>query len=236
MLAAGVLLLTMLGHFEPILKLLMRDRPDLVVLNEVDFEWLEQLRKLDTGYELFDTPAQGKFGNLLMSRHPIESVEIKTFTARWSPSIIARLDVAGQATVLVATHPSAPMDSTTWENRNQHLQELSRYVGEQSVPVLVTGDLNITMWSPHFDDLLRNSELNETRDNFGIYPTFPASRWGLKLPWPLRIPLDHVLASDEWTVLGCKTGPNVGSDHLPLIVDVELRGPAQPVDALGNEL
>ncbi len=42
------------------------------------------------------------------------------------------------------------------------------------------------------------------------------------------MPLDHVLASEEWAVLGCKTGPNVGSDHLPLIVDVELRTLGQP--------
>src|SRR6056297_223790 len=221
-------------QFEPILELLRRVRPDLVVLNEVDPEWLAQIRNLNTGYEIFDTPAQGKFGTLLMSRHPIKSVEIETFTGRWSPSIVARFDVDGQPAVLIATHPPAPVDSKTWENRNEHLQELARYVDELTDPVLVAGDLNTTMWSPYFDDLLEQTTLYETRRSYGIHPTFPASRWGLDLPWPLQVPLDHVLASEEWAVLGCKNGPNVGPDHLPLIVDVELRTPSQPVDAAGR--
>ncbi len=223
-------------QFEPVLELLRRDRPDLVVLNEVDSAWLKQIRKLKTSFEIFDTPAQEKFGTLLMSRHPIASVLIKTFTDRWSPSIVARLDVDGQTIVLIATHPPAPMDSTTWENRNEHLQELAGYVAELNEPVLVAGDLNVTMWSPHFNDLLEQTTLNEARDSYGINPTFPASRWGLDLPWPLRVPLDHVLASEEWAVLGCKTGPNVGSDHLPLIVDLELRTPTQTADATSHEL
>lgn len=218
-------------QFEPILELLRRDRPDLVVLNEVDPEWLGRIRNLNTGYEIYDTPTQGKFGVLLLSRRPIESVEVETFTGRWSPTIVARLDVDGRPAVLIATHPPAPMDSKTWENRNEHLQALAWYVGGLTDPVLVAGDLNITMWSPHFDDLLEQTGLSETRDGYGVQPTFPASRWGLDLPWPLRVPLDHVLASEEWTVLGCKTGPNVGSDHLPLIVDVALRTLGQPVVA-----
>ena len=147
---------------------------------------------------------------------------------------VLRFDVDGQPTVLVATHPPAPLDSKTWENRNEHLQELARYVDELTDPVLVAGDLNTTMWSPYFDDLLEQTTLYETRRSYGIHPTFPASRWGLDLPWPLQVPLDHVLASEEWAVLGCKNGPNVGSDHLPLIVDVELRTPSQPVDAAGR--
>lgn len=209
-------------QFEPILELLRRDRPDLVVLNEVDPEWLKQIRNLTVGYEIYDTPTQEKYGVLLLSRHPIESVEVETFTARWSPAIVARLEVGGQPAVLIATHSPAPMDSETWENRNEHFQDLGRYVSGLADPVLVAGDLNITMWSPHFDNLLEQTGLLETRNGYGVEPTFPASRWGLDLPWPLRVPLDHVLASEEWAVLSCKTGPHVGSDHLPLIVEVAL--------------
>lgn len=42
------------------------------------------------------------------------------------------------------------------------------------------------------------------------------------------------LANEEWAVLGCRTGPNVGSDHLPLIVDVELRTLTPTVHATGR--
>lgn len=215
-------------QFKPVLELLRRDRPDLVVLNEVDPAWLEQIRGLAAGYEIYDTPTQGEFGVLLLSRRPIESVEIETFTDRWSPSIVARLDVGGQPAVLIATHPPAPLDSETWENRNEHLLELAQYVDGLTDPVLVAGDLNITMWSPHFDELIEQSGLSETRYGYGLHPTFPASRWGLDVPWPLRVPLDHVLATEEWTILGTWAGPNVGSDHLPLLADVALPNRDEP--------
>lgn len=215
-------------QFEPILELLRRDRPDLVVLNEVDPAWLEQIRGLTAGYQIYDTPTQGEFGVLLLSRRPIESVEVKTFTERWSPSIVAILEVQGQPTVLIATHPPAPLDSDTWENRNEHLLALAHYVDELTEPVLVAGDLNITMWSPHFDELLKQSGLSETRYGYGLHPTFPASRWGLDIPWQLRVPLDHVLASEDWAILDTWVGPNVGSDHLPLLVDVALSNRVQP--------
>ena len=97
-----------IGREHALLHVLRRDRPDFVVLNEVDPEWLGRIRNLDTGYEIYDTPTQGKFGVLLLSRHPIESVEVETFTERWSPAIVARLDVDGQPvgrrTALVVFH------------------------------------------------------------------------------------------------------------------------------------
>ncbi len=93
--------------------------------------------------------------------------------------------IGSQPVVLIATHPPALMDSKTWENSNEHLRELARYVRDLSDPVIVAGDLNITIWSLHFDDPLEQSTLYETRDSYGVHPTFPASRWGLDLPWPL---------------------------------------------------
>lgn len=210
-------------EFAPILDLLRREEPDLVVLNEVDPAWLKQIRDLDTGYEIHDTPAQGRFGVLLLARHPIASVEIERFTEQWSPSLIARLEVEGRPAVLIATHAPAPTGSKAWKLRNEHFREIRQYVDDLGDPVLVAGDLNVTMWSPHFDQLLNETGLNETRDGYGVAPTFPASRWGLDLPWALRVPLDHVLASGEWAVLDCWNGPNVGSDHLPLLVDLMLR-------------
>ena len=37
---------------------------------------------------------------------------------------------------------------------------------------------------------------------------------------PLRSPLDQCLTSDEVRVAAIRTGPHVGSDHRPVVVDV----------------
>jgi endonuclease/exonuclease/phosphatase family metal-dependent hydrolase len=41
--------------------------------------------------------------------------------------------------------------------------------------------------------------------------------------WPLALPIDHCLVSEKVEVVDRWMGPDVGSDHYPLVVDVRLR-------------
>jgi endonuclease/exonuclease/phosphatase (EEP) superfamily protein YafD len=53
----------------------------------------------------------------------------------------------------------------------------------------------------------------------GTYPS--------PLPWPLRIPIDHALVSPELAGAVRRTGPHLGSDHRPLLIELPLpRAPA----------
>jgi hypothetical protein len=45
------------------------------------------------------------------------------------------------------------------------------------------------------------------------------------MPWPvLRIPIDHCLVSPDIGVLTMRTGRHIGSDHLPIIIDMVMPG------------
>jgi hypothetical protein len=49
--------------------------------------------------------------------------------------------------------------------------------------------------------------------------------WGYGYTRPSRYPwfrIDHILASPEWVFTRCWVGPDLGSDHLPLIAEVVL--------------
>ena len=59
---------------------------------------------------------------------------------------------------------------------------------------------------------------------------FEDAGWGYGYTRPSRYPwfrIDHILASPEWVFTHCRVGPDVGSDHLPLIAEAVLPSPAQ---------
>ncbi len=72
------------------------------------------------------------------------------------------------------------------------------------------------MWAHHYNELVESTGLANARDGFGVLPSWPTN-----IPIAM-IPIDHCLVSDEFTVLDVRTGPDIGSDHLPLIVELGL--------------
>jgi endonuclease/exonuclease/phosphatase (EEP) superfamily protein YafD len=78
------------------------------------------------------------------------------------------------------------------------------------------GDLNTTPWGHAFRALVLDSGLRDSSRGFGFQWSWPASFW------PLGIPIDHALVSDGVNVLDRRMGPSIGSDHLPLVVDIQL--------------
>jgi endonuclease/exonuclease/phosphatase (EEP) superfamily protein YafD len=81
---------------------------------------------------------------------------------------------------------------------------------------MVLGDLNLSPWSPYFGDLLSSAGLRDSREGFGIQASWPTA-----VPL-LRVPIDHVLYSPEVVINHRQIGPDVGSDHLPVVVDFSL--------------
>ena len=83
-------------------------------------------------------------------------------------------------------------------------------------PLIVAGDFNVTPWSQHFHTALARSGLNDCAAGHGLAPSWPS-----QFP-PLGIRIDHCWASQHWRSTDVRLGPSLGSDHLPLIADLEL--------------
>lgn len=136
------------------------------------------------------------------------------------PSILATVETGGaggSALRAVATHPLPPAGREYSRWRNEQRDALATY-GQSSQPVLLLGDLNTTPWNCHFRRLLKRSGLRNSARGYGVQPTWP------NLPAPLRIPIDHCLHSDEIFVVDRRVGPDVSSDHYPVIVEFVLGG------------
>ena len=90
------------------LNLIRQRQPDIVILNEVQGEWLAHLRGLNGQYRLIDTDEQDRFGVLVLTRLAVEEIESVRFSPVWSASIVLHFEVAGRRVTLVGTHAPAP--------------------------------------------------------------------------------------------------------------------------------
>lgn len=88
--------------------------------------------------------------------------------------------------------------------------------------LIVTGDFNSTPWS---FSLRRQDRLFGLERRTRALPSWPAMELSrLKIPvlFPI-LPIDHVYAGADWRTVSIKRGPQLGSDHYPLIVDLARR-------------
>ncbi|MCI0414687.1 endonuclease/exonuclease/phosphatase family protein [bacterium] len=118
------------------------------------------------------------------------------------------------------------MSTSEWrfKNRNWELAELGLVVRANYHPVIVAGDFNASIWLPFFKAFLNENRLQDARMGFGVIPAFPT-----EVPL-VMIPIDRCLVSSGIKILDFHSGPNIGSDHLPLILDASIEPlQAQPL-------
>lgn len=199
---------------------LLAQQADFVLLLEVTPWLLDRLTELKARYPYHVAePREDNFGIALLSRWPVQRAEMVRFGTADLPSIVAEIADGPQRFTLVGTHPLPPMNAAMAQARNGQLAEIANFVRHHRQPVLLLGDLNVSPWSPYFARLLRDSGLRDSGHGRGILPSWPVG-------WPpLWIPIDHALISPQIRLQARQTGPALGSDHYPIMVDFQLIGP-----------
>lgn len=138
---------------------------------------------------------------------------------------------AGEYTV-VATHLHWPLPDGRQTAQGAGLAKAIRAL--KSNAVVLGGDFNASGWSFVMHKLEQQTGLS--RLTYAL-PTFPAHQvTSQRLPSPVAVlPIDHVLVGPAWTPTRVARGPDVGSDHYPVVVEL-VRAPARPAKAkAGNE-
>ncbi len=195
-----------------------RFSPDILVLEEVNGQWLSNLRAVTRRYGHAElAPRNDNFGIALWSRFPLTRSRVVEIGDAGVPSLVVEVDAPlGRFTVL-ATHPLPPLGKAYSGFRNRQLAALPWWVRTASSPVVLLGDLNVTPWNHHFRRLLRESGLRDSAQGRGVQPTWPVFN-------PLlRIPLDHCLYGQGIGIVDRQVGPPTGSDHFPIIVEFVVR-------------
>lgn len=188
--------------------------PDILLLLEVDRRWLAKLGPELEGFaRRVMEPREDNFGIALFSKVPWEAAGVVFIGEANLPSVQARLAIGGEGVWVLGTHAPPPLGHRLWALRNDQLAELARHARAIEGPLLVLGDLNATPWSYHMGRLLDASGLRDSAVGRRLMGTWPV------LARPFSIPIDHCLYRGGIEIHGRKHGPDVGSDHLPLVVD-----------------
>jgi len=205
-----------------LLEFIRTSDPDIVTLFEVSDSWLDATAELEPQFPYSRINAiKGHFGSALFSKYPIEQMELKRFGRISHYAVSARLNINGAPLHLIGAHVLAPTHSAYFKMRNAHLEEIASTAHRLPDPVMLIGDLNTSTWSPYFHDLKQAAGLKDGRPGFGIQATWPVN-------FPLlRIPIDHCLVSPSVTIRNWVRGPDIGSDHFPIMVDFSLPGTAR---------
>ncbi len=160
----------------------------------------------------------------LASRYPIQEVEPLSD----QPVVRYRVRVFGESIPLVNVHfvsireglyaivqnpfqGAAVLEANT-ERRVRESKAASRWVSDTQGPLILAGDFNLPCESAIYRRFW--SRYGDAFSEAGVgYGSTWFSRWhGLRI--------DHILTRSGWEVLRCWVGPDVGSDHRPVLADL----------------
>lgn len=212
-----------------VINLIENAQADIVFLQEVDQRWIQALRAGLEGYTvLLQRPRADNFGIVMFARQALP-IHVQIDDARLAddqglsddlPVIVAEIRLEGRPLRVMSAHPLPPVSRAYAAERDAQLSATGVWAARQDVPVVIVGDLNTTPWSHAFGLLTQPAGLINSQRGFGIQPTWPSPRVGLPL-----IPIDHCVHSPGLVTAHRAIGPDVGSDHRPLIVDLAWAAP-----------
>jgi len=206
------------GH-DRLLDYLRALQPDVAVFLEVTPAWRASLRTL--GESL---PHQAESGELFVaSRWSLIVVRVEPFGGDDAGAMVFTLDVGGRPLTVIGAHASWPLGRALSARRNEQLAQLARLARTAPAPVLLLADMNLTVFTPRFAQLLRDGGLADCSAGRGWQPGWPA------LFPPLALRIDHCLHGAGIEPRRVATGPFIGSDHYPLEVTLRFRDEPPPL-------
>lgn len=217
----------------------IRDQhPDVVGLQEVDVHWSSRSNFVDqaallakgTGMEyrfarIYQIPNADaskpprEFGVALLSRYPIVSFVNREITRHSTqdtavvpapmPGLLdARINVNGRTFRVLNVHLDYRSDPTV---RTQQAKEIMSYIGFDTIPTILTGDLNASPEAPELRTLLTN--MVDVLGDRGINDfTFSATKPEKRI--------DYIIVSDNVCAKSARVVQVTASDHFPVMAEI----------------
>ena len=226
-------------HYDRVRDAIEKIDPDILLLMEVDQTWDEAVSPALSRYDtVLREVKDNYYGMILATRMPVEDASIVYLTKDDTPTAFAEMrDAAGRAFRFVGLHPQPPIPGEDTDDRDAEMLYSALFARKSGVPVVVAGDFNDAAWSHTSRRFKRVGGFLDPRVGRGMIPSFDANSY-----W-MRAPIDQFYATEDVAVRSFELGPNVGSDHFPVVVRVafdpelarKLNRPGEVVDEVEME-
>lgn len=204
--------------FKRSLDLFKKMDADILFLVETDQLWKDNLAELEDIYPYkILLPLDNTYGMLFYSKLPIQNQEVKFLIEDEIPSIHAYIKMrSGVIFKFFGVHPEppSPTENERSTERDAELVLVGQAAKNESVPVIVAGDLNDVAWSHTTTLFQKISGLLDPRIGRGLFNTFHAKYFFFR--WPL----DHIFHSFHFRLNEIQRMPKTGSDHFPMFVSL----------------
>ena len=228
------------GNLDGTAAAIRDEHPDVVALQEVDVHWADRSKFEDQasllgeklGMRVFFAPiynlspdSVGKpireFGVAILTRYRVASFEnrvIKRLSTQ-EPNPVPRampgladavIDVGGRRVRVLNTHLDYRADPRV---RALQVADILRYIGDETSPTILMGDLNAEPDAPELQQLF-------ARFTDAWLPTAGAGK-----TYPAEDPkkrIDYVLVSTHFAVRAARVPATQASDHRPVMADLTL--------------
>ena len=204
---------------DAVAELIRERQPDIFAAVELTPTWALELEDVLAPYSsrLLE-PRDSSWGLGLYSQRELSDTEVVSPEGAKFPLLVATIEGRSRPIRLALLHPKAPGTPGDAE-RHERLLAFAGEAIQTERTGMILGDLNTTPWSARYRELLDDAGLEDTRDGYGLQTSWPSF-----LPAILRIPIDHVLVTPDLAAAEREVGPEVGSDHLPVWVELAVRG------------
>jgi endonuclease/exonuclease/phosphatase (EEP) superfamily protein YafD len=213
------------------IEYLDKQQVDLISLIEVTPEYLQQVQLKLTKYQIIAAePRKNTHGSVWLASVNLPSeIELKDSdiihlpATNDRPLLTINLSVKGKEVILVCYQAIRPRDRGTVVYQKVEFAALGRWSRKiwqsDNQELVVIGDYNSTPWYGSFREMLADSGLINSQSGFGLQPT-----WHASFPTILQVAIDHCLHSPGLRTVRRYSGANMGSDHLPLFVELNYTG------------
>lgn len=199
---------------------LRQEKPDFVILQEITVKDWRSLKELSDIYPAMSYCDDWLCGVAFLSKHKWALARAENFGPFQLPMIFTSFGSSLKGLQIYAIHSARP--HWKFSTQRQQFEHFAKYLAVQkNTPTIVAGDMNSTGSSVLLRDFGAYSGLKPIGDFLATWPQRLHNIGNLPLPF-LQLDIDHILVRPNFKILRKWRGPDLGSDHRPLLIEFQL--------------